>query len=88
MFYDEDDEIEIKLIMKTKDELVEMAGRCLTFYHVKALVVNDFHKFTVNVVIKNKMRNLLHVRNGQGKQQATANIALHKTVFLVYLDYS
>ena len=56
MFYDEYDEVEIKLIVETKDKLVKMTGSSLTFYQVKACIMNGFHKFTINVVINNKMR--------------------------------
>ena len=35
-----------------------MTGSSLTFYQVKARIMNGFHKFTINVVIKNKMRGL------------------------------
>ena len=58
MFYNGDDKVEIASIAKIEDELVKMTGRCLKFYQVKTLVMNGFHKFTINAVIQNKMRNL------------------------------
>ena len=52
MFYDGYDEIENELIPNIEDEISE------SDWKVKTRVMNGFHKFTTNFVIKNKLRSL------------------------------